>query len=134
MSILIDKRHHYQIYNDYGTSRRSGNCRLRIFHHEDKNVVIVTNDEQTTGTSMTSHAEVLASEICMEYNIPRESLIWFENFPDYKDGISGTESSVFFPFELVEFELEGDFGFQNPVRRRVSQEFVEFKINTILSD
>lgn len=62
MSILLDTRHTYDSYGAYGSVPNGGNCRLRIFHHNEKNIVILTVDEQAKGTSITNLAEVLASQ------------------------------------------------------------------------
>lgn len=52
-------------------------CYLEI----DGNTVIVTELPQNRGTSITNFAEHLATQVCNEFKIPKNSLIWIEHYP-----------------------------------------------------
>ena len=58
-------------------------CYIDIHRTENFTVVIATEpdyDEEGAGTSVTNYAEHIATEVCKQYNIPQEKLVWIEHY------------------------------------------------------
>ena len=84
MPLLIDEPLDF-----LGFGKCMSRCRLRIFTppteaREDGYIVILVDDEQACGTSLTNVAERLAAEVCRRYHIPPERAVgfWSATTPD----------------------------------------------------
>ena len=53
-------------------------CYLEVQDH----LVIATELDQNQGTSITNFAEHLATQVCEQFNIPKNQLVWIEHYPD----------------------------------------------------
>ena len=58
-------------------------CYVEIHKNENFTVVVATEpdyDEEGAGTSITNRAEFIATEVCKQYEIPQEKLVWIEHY------------------------------------------------------
>src|SRR6266568_1692317 len=56
--------------------------RLRIFTAPGRAVVIATEMDDNPGTSVTSMAGPLATQVSQAFGLPLETLVWIEHYPD----------------------------------------------------
>lgn len=82
-----------------------GNCESKCKIEVHSNIVIATELDDNTGTSITNYAETLATMICKQFSILPEELIWIEHYP--KDSYS-LET-----YSLVKFDIDKN-RFSNP--------------------
>ena len=83
-------------------------CQLEI----KSNVVIATEAHDNLGSSITTMAECLASQVDAEYEIPLKSLIWIEHYPALHSSRGET-------YDLVQFSVK-DFELISPRWVRIS--------------
>lgn len=94
------------IYSYRGYNNCDSECDIAIIGH----LVVATNK---TGTSITNIAEIIATEICEEYNIPLHKLIWIEHYKAEDNPLKSEDT-----YDRVYFEIEND-KLINPVWERV---------------
>src|SRR5207247_791555 len=99
-------------------------CWLRISTAPGQTVVLATELEDNPGTSITTIAHRLATEVARTFGLPLDTLRWIEHYPE-RPGL--TES-----FALVRFTRTAQ-GLQAPERRRLRREDVETLIGQTLT-
>ena len=72
-------------------------CHIEQYKLEDNVVVVATEPEGYSGTSITNRAEYIATKVCDTHNIPFPKLIWIEHY----NRIFGKET-----WDLVIFKIE----------------------------
>ena len=78
-------------------------CRLRFFEAPTGETVIVATELlENEGTSITNMAEHLATQVCREFNIDPEQLLWIEHYTGLVDG---PDERIPESFDLVSFDL-----------------------------
>ena len=103
--LLRDETHEYPGY--FNTPSR---CRVRLYlpaegSGHDTYIVILTDDGQAEGTSITNAIESLAVPLCGKFNIPPERTVFIEHY-DYRHLPSGhDEIGRVEDFSRVEFEV-----------------------------
>ena len=70
--------HHYRAYHGWRAK-----CDLEIVRHPDFVLVIASERDDNPGRSVTNWAAELATEVCRVYDIPPQSLVWVEHYPDH---------------------------------------------------
>lgn len=92
---MIDIRYEYKGFGDCDS-----HCNLKIYRSAGNLAVMVIATElaDNTGTSITHMAERLATEVCRQYNISPQKLIWIEHYPRRRWG-SESFDRVYFDFD-----------------------------------
>lgn len=65
-------------YTDH--NRRQGVCGFQLHQHNGKHVAICTELVANKGTSVTNAAAVLATQICQQYEILPDDLVFIEHY------------------------------------------------------
>ena len=100
-------------------------CGLKIVRKPEKTIVIVTDlYEKNPGTPITEWNTKLAGQICKEFEIKPEELIFIERTPDKKTKLSFNKETFF----KVIFEQDG-YGFNNPDWQEMTKDEVFKLIN-----
>ncbi|HKL09692.1 MAG TPA: hypothetical protein VJ896_13030 [Bacteroidales bacterium] len=100
-------------------------CGLKIVRKPEKTIVIVTDlYEKNPGTPITEWNTKLAGQICKEFEIKPEELIFIERTPDKKTKLSFNKETFF----KVIFEQDGS-GFNNPDWQEMTKDEVFKLIN-----
>ena len=88
-------------------------CGLEVIQYQSFVLVIATESEANSGTSVTNMSESLAFAVCQDWGIPARSLVWVEHYPK-----RGREFEPYVPkesWDLVQFYLDLAEGrFSNP--------------------
>ena len=96
-------------------------CGLEVIRHQSFVLVIATELEANSGTSVTNMSESLAFAVCQDWGIPARSLVWVEHYPK-----RGREFEPYVPeesWDLVQFYLDLREGrFSTPRWFRLSEE------------
>lgn len=104
---------HYQIdetFNFEGSFGMASKCGLKIKDYNDKKLVIVTELYQDNpGTSITSVTCSLAQQICKQFQIDFDKLIYFECAPGMNSKLNFYDEAYF----KVDFQIV-DNALQNP--------------------
>lgn len=117
---FIEKEYHFKGMWDLPSI-----CGLKIVQKSDKTIVIVTDlYEENPGTPVTEWNTKLASQICKEFEIEPEKLVFIERTPDKKTKLSFNRET----FYKVVFEQNGD-EFENPDWQEMTKEDVNKIIN-----
>jgi len=117
---FIDKEYHFKGMWDLPSI-----CGLKIVQKPDKTIVIVTDlYEKNPGTPVTEWNTKLASQICKEFEIKPEKLVFIERTPDKKTKLSFNRETFFKVF----FEQNGD-EFENPDWQEMTKDDVNKIIN-----
>lgn len=117
---FIDKEYHFEGMWDLPSI-----CGLKIVRKPDKTIVIVTDlYEENPGTPVTEWNTKLAAQICKEFEIKPENLVFIERTPDKKTKLSFNKESFF----RVYFEQDG-INFNNPDWQELSKDEVNKLIN-----
>jgi|SRR6056297_2128481 len=117
---FIDKEYHFKGMWDLPSI-----CGLKIVQKPDKTIVIVTDlYEENPGTPVTEWNTKLAPQICKEFEIEPEKLVFIERTPDKKTKLSFNRET----FYKVVFEQNGD-EFENPDWQEMTKEDVIKIIN-----
>lgn len=88
------------IYEYKGIHNCDCKCDLRI----KGNVVVVSELENNPGTSITNAAEDLANQVCEEFGIDKEKVVWFECY-EYRN---------LNEYAMVKFEIDSNGEFYSP--------------------
>lgn len=105
------------LYNYKGYGGCDSVCDI-VIHN---NIVIATELEDNKGTSITNIAEGLATQVCKEFNIDPEKLIWVEH---YFSSVALKQET----FDIVEFTfLENGECVKPKWRRSTEAEFEKYK-------
>lgn len=117
---FIDKEYHFK-----GMWGLPSICGLKIVLKPDKTIVIVTDlYEENPGTSVTEWNTKLASQVCKEFEIEPEKLVFIERTPDKQTKLSFNKET----FYKVVFEQNGN-EFENPDWQEMTKEDVIKIIN-----
>ena len=93
-------------------------CDIEVHRRSDgKHIFVATELPDNPGTSVTNHAEHLATAMRKEYRLKPEDVIWIEHYPEAKD--RRKES-----FDLVRFAVVGDT-FRTPAWTRITKADVD---------
>lgn len=93
-------------------------CGIKRFKKSGKEIVLVTELYQgNPGTSITSVASSLASQICAKYGIHSDALVYIECNPNMSSNLSFYEEE----FYLVNFDVINGI-FSNPKWKLLSKE------------
>ncbi len=103
MKIIKDRLYYYK-----GFWERPGCCNISI----KENIVIATELRDNRGTSITNCIELVASQVCKDFNIKPEDLIWIERYED-------TEG-----LDLATMDIK-DGKFKDPKWKRLTEENIE---------
>ena len=108
-------------------------CNLEIYG----NLVICSEREDNGGTSITNMAEHLATDICKQFDISPNQLIWIEHYPptvDSRGYVMHEESWSWVSFNLTGggfFDAkENGFAFSNPRWGHIEKVVVDTLIET----
>lgn len=114
----MTKTHTIARYEYYGIDDCRACCQLEIWQEPDHApVVLATERLDNHGTSITNRAELLATQVCMQFELDFGSLIWLECYEreddgnDYHDLSAHTRRSE---FDRVAFGEAGKFGLADP--------------------
>ena len=88
-------------------------CGLDIWQSKDATVVVVTELHDNPGTSVTNVAESLATQVCRQYGISPQGLVWIEHYPES----SWSRATFDFDWSRAEFD--------RPEWRYITREDVE---------
>ncbi|MBD2180612.1 hypothetical protein H6S82_05490 [Planktothrix sp. FACHB-1355] len=89
-------------------------CRVRIYSPSEQTIVIVSESETNSGTSVTNMAEGIATLVAYHYELDVKKTIWIEHYPEQNNG----RSSLFLEsFSLVEFDWGCHYPF--PYQREI---------------
>jgi hypothetical protein len=78
-------------------------CHIRIYDHNQKTIVVATELEDNTGTSITNMAEYIATDIWVDLGRPPlERFMWIEHYPER--GIIAGRPTIKEDFDMVTFE------------------------------
>lgn len=91
-------------------------CRLRLFRHDGRHVVVLTEPEGNSGTSVTNAAEYLATRITDHFNLDPTTTVWVEHYGPWREGGE--------TFDFVTFTWHGHRACR-PEGQRVKREEVE---------
>ena len=111
---MIDQIYHYKGYYDCPSQ-----CRLQV----NGNVVIVTDLDGDTGTSITNMAEHLATQVINEFGIKPENLVWIEHYPERGHPLDRFPEN----FDLVTFTWDGQ-RFRKPVWKPMISEVAKRRL------
>ena len=97
-----------EIYPFHGTFGMPSKCGLKIKQLEHKTIVITTELYQDNpGTSITSVTTSLATQICEEFKIPYDKLIYLECAPGMNSKLNFYDEVYYrVDFDLVNHELQ----------------------------
>jgi hypothetical protein len=97
---------------------RLAHCRIRLYKHDGRQVVVASEVADNPGMSVTNAAEDLATQVVAYYKLDIERLIWIEHYPADRRLDAPTT------FDLVRFTwAEGTAS--DPEWRRLTFEEVE---------
>ncbi|MDY6802172.1 MAG: hypothetical protein SVU94_13245 [Bacteroidota bacterium] len=118
---FVDRKYHFKGMWDVPSI-----CGLKIVRKTDNTIVIVTDlYEENPGTPVTEWNTNLASQICKEFEIEPEKLVFIERTPDKKTKLSFNKESFFRVF----FEHHGN-NFENPDW----QELTKDEVNKLITE
>ncbi len=110
-----------QIYHFKGAWDVPSFCGLKIIKKVEKVVVIATDlYDHNPGSSVTSWAKELATELIQKFKIDPQKLVFIEHLPDRKSNLEFLQET----FHLVSFEWSGD-KFINSSWAKISKEEVD---------
>ena len=61
-------------------------CRLRIYRKSSYHVVVLSEPEEESGTSVTNAAEHLATRIALHFNLDPLTTVWVEHYGEWREG------------------------------------------------
>jgi hypothetical protein len=97
---------------------RLAHCRIRLYEHDGRQVVVASEVADNPGMSVTNAAEDLATQVVTYYKLDIERLVWIEHYPaDRKLEDPAT-------FDLVRFTWTEETA-SHPEWRRLTFEEVE---------
>ena len=101
-----------QIYSFTGLNTVPSRCRVRLFlppqeSGHDTYIVLLTDDKDAEGTSITNANEALATDICRRFNLPPERTVFIEHYdfrhhPAGHDGLGREEDFARLVFNVPE--------------------------------
>jgi hypothetical protein len=96
-----------EVFDFQGLWGQESRCGLRIVHNNGKFIIIVSELYQLNpGTTITQAANLLANQICKKFEIPLDSVIYFEHTPEMNSKLSFYKEE----FYRVDFKIEdGEF-------------------------
>ena len=98
-------------------------CGLRFYTAPTGETVVVAIElSHNEGTSITNMAEQLATQVCRDFSLDPQRLLWIENYTDLIDGPAERTPDS---FDLVSFEWSGE-AFSNPKWRPLNYAEVRF--------
>lgn len=107
-----------EIYNFEGLWGRPSKCGLKILQKEDKYTVIVSElYKENPGTSVTQASCLLAKQICNDFQIPQNELLYIEHNPSMNSKLSFYDEEFF----IVSFDISGS-DFTNPKWEKITEE------------
>ena len=80
-----------------GHNRIEGHCRLRLYNNDGKKVVVVSEEPDNMGPSVTNAIEIIAAIAIARYGLDENNSIFIEHYPK-EERVRSEES-----FDLVEF-------------------------------
>lgn len=83
-------------------------CRIRVYEHEERQIIVATELPENTGTSITNAAENLAILVINKYELDLKRVVWIEHYSKIKHQ---DES-----FDIVSFKMAP--GPANPLNPR----------------
>jgi len=88
--LLTDTIYHYKPFDQF-----VAHCRLRIYQHQERYVVIVTEMIDNKEISITSYWPELAYEIANQHNLSLVHTIWIEHYPQAEYALAGVRGDTF---------------------------------------
>lgn len=85
--LVYNGNYSWQGFGNRSIGKWKSSCHLIIFKFNQTPVVIV-EERNNSGTSVTNCAENIAALICRDFDLnplKGNGLIWFESYPEYKD-------------------------------------------------
>ncbi len=139
--LLHDVQHDFAGYH----GSPSG-CRVRLFlpaedSGHDTYIVILTDDQNAHGTSITNAGDVIAGQVCRRFNLPPERAVFIEHYdfrhlPPSHDNLRQTEDFFVVAFSrATAAALAGDLSpsLGRPSWRPTDKQSVEILIGEPLS-
>lgn len=115
-----------EIYPFKGEWEMPSFCGLKVVKTQEKTIIIATEMyDSNPGSSVTSRAGQLATEIIRKFNIPWDQLIFIEHIPDRKSNLVFYDET----FDIVSFQWDGN-QFIHPSWKRVSAREVHEMMGT----
>lgn len=109
--LLTDTIHYYKPFEQLNAQ-----CRLRIYQHNDRSVIIVTETADNKEIAITSYWPELAYEIAEQYSISLPNTIWLEHYPQGGYALASERGDTFDQLTL---------SVESPQWRRLMREEVE---------
>lgn len=104
-------RHYYMGHlNVHPDTPRTSWCQVRIYSRAAAaytHVVIMTEVDEDHGVSVTNAVERIAGELRDAHNLPLESTVWIEHYPDRRGPQDQNDESLAENFSLVTFSEGG---------------------------
>lgn len=105
------------IYNFKGLWDLPSKCGLKILKKDGKYTIITSElYKENPGTSITQASCLLAKQICNDYNIPKNEIIYIEHNPSMNSKLSFYDEEFF----IVFFDIVGD-NFTNPRWEKITE-------------
>lgn len=118
--LLTDTIHYYRPFEQL-----DAHCRLRIYHHRERSVVIVTEMADNQEIAITSYWPELAHEIANQYALQLTSTLWLEHYPQGDYALASGRGDTFDQLALSD---------EPPHWRRLTLEEVEQLVGEPLVD
>jgi hypothetical protein len=109
--LLTDTLHHYQLFEQI-----DAHCRLRIYQHRERHVVVVTELHSNKNMAITNAWPELVHEIALQYGLDMAHTDWIEHYPQGEYVERSVRGDT---FDLVTFENDA------PHWRRITLEELE---------
>ncbi|HRW05171.1 MAG TPA: hypothetical protein P5121_08770 [Caldilineaceae bacterium] len=120
MMLRIDTIHRYQPFDHF-----HAHCRLRIYQHQERAVVIVTEMADNKEFAITSYWPELAFELATLYELDPADTIWIEHYPQGDYALASERGDTFDQLTLTD-EL--------PQWQRLSQMEVEALVGESIAE
>ncbi|MEM6628856.1 MAG: hypothetical protein AAF694_04255 [Bacteroidota bacterium] len=92
-------------YKFKGYFNRKAWCHLIV--DDDASVVVATERADNPGTSITNGVEALANQVCQEFSIDPQKLIWIERYTQNSyENLSPDEKQQYPDYALVTFNFK----------------------------
>ena len=110
IAMLIESK----VFDYEGYYNCASYCWLRIYFSPQQTVVIVSESETNSGTSITNMIEGIATLVSYQYELDVQKTIWIEHYPEEFNGRSPLFAES---FSLVEFDWGSHYAF--PYQRAI---------------
>ena len=96
--LVTDTIHHYQLFEQIDVQ-----CRLRIYQHNEQQVVVITELSGNQAMAITNTWPELVPGIAQHYNLDLADTHWIEHYPQEEYAQQGARGDT---FDLITLENE----------------------------